>query len=307
MKSDLGAKWILPNVFEFIGQKIRWGMIGEGAPLVFIHGTPFSSIIWRRIVPHFAGHRRVYFYDLLGYGRSDMREDQDVSLGIQSEVFAALLDHWGLQSPDVVGHDFGGTTALRAHLLGTRNYRSLTLIDPVALSPWINEGALSRHALQHPAAFADLPPFIHRAIVPAYISDASQSPLLPETMALYAEPWFGELGQPAFWRQIAQFDEKYTDEVESIYDQIRCPVMILWGEKDRWISVEDGRRLATMIPGSILKVIPDAGHMVQEDAPEAIVAALFQFLLVWWQAWRPSGRPPTVESLRYGDFQLRWA
>ena len=97
-------------------------------------------------------------------------------------------------------------------------------------------------------------------------------------MALYAEPWFSELGQPAFWRQIAQFDEKYTDEVESIYGQIRCPVMVLWGEADRWISVEDGRKLASMIPGSVLKVIPDAGHMVQEDAPEAIVAALFGFL-----------------------------
>ena len=54
--------------------------------------------------------------------------------------------------------------------------------------------------------------------------------------------------------------------------------MILWGEEDRWISVEDGRKLATMIPGSILKVIPDAGHIMQDDAPEAIVAALLGFL-----------------------------
>jgi len=152
------------------------------------------------------------------------------------------------------------------------------LIDPVAVAPWILEAALSHHALRHEAAFAELPAFVHRAIVPEYISGASHKPLLPETMALYAEPWLGELGQPAFWRQIAQFDEKYTDEVESIYDQIRCPVMILWGEEDRWIPVEDGRRLAAMIPGSILKVIPDAGHMVQEDAPEAIVAALLGFL-----------------------------
>ena len=60
-------------------------------------------------------------------------------------------------------------------------------------------------------------------------------------MALYADPWLSEFGQPAFWRQIAQFDEKYTDEVETIYDQIRCRVMILWGEADRWIPVEDGR------------------------------------------------------------------
>lgn len=278
MTIDLGAKWNLPNVFAFEGQKIQWGVIGEGAPLVLVHGTPFSSVIWRRIIPYFASHRRVYFYDLMGYGQSEMREGQNVSLGVQNEVFAALLDYWGLESPDVVGHDFGGTTVLRAHLLGARNYRSLTLIDPVAVAPWILPGSLSRHAHRHEAAFAELPAFLHRAIVPAYISDAAHKPLLPETMALYAEPWFSESGQPAFWRQIAQFDEKYTDEVESLYGGIRCPVMILWGEEDRWISLADGRKLAAMIPGSILKVIPDAGHMVQEDAPEAIVAALLGFL-----------------------------
>ena len=278
MTDNLDAKWNLSNVFEFEGQKIRWGVVGEGPPLVFVHGTPFNSVIWRRIIPYCASHRRVYFYDLLGYGQSEMRDGQDVSLGVQNKVFAALLDHWGLESPDIVGHDFGGATVLRAHLLNAKNYRSLTLIDPVAVAPWIMEAALSHHALQHEAAFAELPAFVHRAIVPAYITGASQKPLLPEIMALYAEPWLSERGQPAFWRQIAQFDEKYTDEVESIYDRIRCPVMILWGEEDRWIPVEDGRRLAAMIPGSILKVIPDAGHIMQDDAPEAIVAALLGFL-----------------------------
>ena len=278
MTNDHGAKWNLANVFEFDGQKVRWGVTGEGPPLIFVHGTPFSSVIWRRIIPCFASHRRVYFYDFLGYGQSEMREGQDVSLGIQNRIFADLLDHWDLESPDVVGHDFGGATVLRAHLLGAKNYRSLTLIDPVAVAPWILEAALSYHALKHEEAFAKLPAFVHHAIVPAYISEATHKALSPETMALYAEPWLSELGQSAFWRQIAQFDEKYTDDVEPIYDRIRCPVMILWGEEDSWIPVDHGRKLATMIPGSVLKVIPGAGHMVQEDAPEAIVAALFGFL-----------------------------
>ena len=268
----------LTETFKYEGQTVRYGVSGNGAPLVFVHGTPFSSAIWRKIVPYFADRHRVYFYDLLGYGQSEMAAGQDVSLGVQNKVFAALLEHWGLDAPDVVGHDFGGATVLRAHLLNKRDYRSLTLIDPVAVAPWIMEAALSHHALRHEAAFAELPAFVHRAIVPAYISDATHKPLSPDAMALYADPWLSGFGQPAFWRQIAQFDEKYTDEVETIYDQIRCPVMILWGEVDRWIPVEDGRRLAAMIPGSILKIVPGAGHMVQEDAPEAIVAALLGFL-----------------------------
>ena len=276
MNSKNGVQWSLPQTFDYEGQKIRYGIVGDGPPLVLVHGTPFSSVVWHRILPYFADHRRVYFYDLLGYGQSEMKDAQDVSLGVQDKVLTALLEHWGLDAPDVVGHDFGGATVLRAHLLGKRNYRSLTLIDPVALSHWGTP--LIRHARQHEAAFAGLPSYVHEAIVQAYIAGAAHSTLSPDTMALYSRPWFGEPGQPAFYRQIAQMDVRYTEEVEPQYDKIRCPVMILWGEEDKWISVEQGRSLATKIPGSVLKIIPNAGHIVQEDAPEAIVAALFGFL-----------------------------
>ncbi|MBZ9738683.1 alpha/beta fold hydrolase [Mesorhizobium sp. CO1-1-4] len=264
------------QTFDFHGQKVRWGVVGEGPPLVLVHGTPFSSAVWRKIIPYFCDHRRVYFYDLLGYGQSEMRDGQDVSLGIQNKVLEALLEHWELDNPDVVGHDFGGATVLRAHLLGKRNYRSMTLIDPVAVAPWGTP--LIRHARQHEAVFAGLPAYVHEAIVPAYIAGSAHQTLPAATMALYAAPWFGEQGQAAFYRQVAQMDERYTDEVEPRYAEIRCPILILWGELDRWISVEHGRTLARKIPGSTLKIIPGAGHIVQEDAPEAVVAALLKFL-----------------------------
>jgi pimeloyl-ACP methyl ester carboxylesterase len=132
----------------------------------------------------------------------------------------------------------GAVRVSRLMLLDGKNYRSLFMIDPLAIAPW--GSPLPLHARRHEAAFAELPAYVHRAIVPAYIAEAIHKPLRPEAMALYAEPWFTERGQPAFWRQIAQFDEKYTDEVEPNYNQVRCPVMILWGEQDRLISVKDG-------------------------------------------------------------------
>ena len=58
----------------------------------------------------------------------------------------------------------------------------------------------------------------------------------------------------------------------------RCPVQILWGEEDQWIPIERGRALHAMIPGSQFHPIANAGHLVQEDAPEAIVTALLRFL-----------------------------
>jgi pimeloyl-ACP methyl ester carboxylesterase len=97
-------------------------------------------------------------------------------------------------------------------------------------------------------------------------------------MQRYVEPWLGETGQAAFYRQIAQMDRRYTDEIEPRLGELRCPVMILWGEEDRWIPLERGRELASRIPGATLHVVPNAGHHVQEDAPEAIVAALLGLL-----------------------------
>lgn len=67
-----------------------------------MHGTLFSSLEWRRIAPWLARRRRVFFYDMLGYGRSD-KPDADVSRGIQNKVFAALFHHRGLDRPDVRG------------------------------------------------------------------------------------------------------------------------------------------------------------------------------------------------------------
>ena len=135
-----------------------------------------------------------------------------------------------------------------------------------------------RNVRAHQAAFADLPPYIHTAILATYIAGAALHPLSVEDMHHYMDPWVGEPGQAGFYRQIAQMDRRYTDEIESRYGELRCPVMILWGEQDRWIPIERGRELASRIPNATLRSVPGAGHLVQDDAPEAIVAALLGFL-----------------------------
>lgn len=278
MSADARACWSLPEAFTFAGQSVRYGTLGSAAqpPVVLLHGTPFSSVVWRRVAPWLTTQRRVFYFDLLGYGRSEMRPGQDVSLAVQGRLFAALLEHWHLVRPDVVAHDFGGCTALRAHLLHGCEFRSLTLIDPVALAPW--GSPFVRHVRAHEAAFTGLPPYIHAALVPAYIAGAAHRPLDAETLQLYVAPWLGATGQAAFYRQIAQMDQRYTDEIEPHYGAMRCPVQILWGEEDRWIPPQRGRELAARMTAATLRPVPGAGHLVQEDAPEAIVAALLGFL-----------------------------
>ena len=261
--------------FDWQGTNIAWGTIGSGSPLVLVHGTPFSSRVWHRIAPELAHRHTVYFYDLPGYGASAKHDGQDVSLGIQNHALAAMLAFWGLKRPNVLAHDFGGATVLRAHFLNGCDYERLLLVDPVAIRPW--GSPFVQHVRVNEAAFAGVPDYIQRAILKAYIAGAVFRTLPDEEFEPYVEQWTGPIGQPAFYRQIAQMDLRYTDEVQDRYREFRCPVMLLWGEEDRWISPERGRQLAAMLPDCSFTIVPRSGHLMQEDAPEVIVSAALRF------------------------------
>ncbi len=264
----------LDRSHEFRGQRIAWGTMGEGEPIVLVHGTPFSSQVWRRIAPWLARYREVYFFDLLGYGESEKRSGQDVSLGVQTLVLAEMLSHWSLTEPEIVAHDFGGATVLRGHYLQGLRYRRLTLIDPVALSPW--GSPFVQHVRQYEDAFTGLPAYAHQALLTVYLQGASFRGLPPEAIEIYSRPWLGAEGQAAFYRQIAQMDMKYTDEIEPHYGALGYSTQILWGEEDRWIPIGTGERLAALLTAGRPLRIPRAGHLVQDDAPEAIIAAVLQ-------------------------------
>ncbi len=269
----------LTHRFQFEGHSIAWGSLGEGEPLVLLHGTPFSSQVWRRIAPWLARHRRVYVFDLLGYGQSDM-PDADVSLGVQNRLFGAMLREWGVERPQVVAHDFGGATALRAHFLDGVSYGELTLINPVAITP--QGSPFVQHVRQHEAAFSGLPAYAHEALVRAYISNAAARPLPAEALDLLVRPWLSDAGQAGFYRQIAQMDQRYVAEAERHYAPPDFPVRLIWGMDDAWIAPEQGRELARRLTGGRMIEVPGAGHLVQEDAPEAIVA-----VLLGHSVWRP--------------------
>jgi len=267
---SLGRRWDSPN------GTVRYDVFGDGPPVVLVHGTPSSSYLWRGVVPELARERSVYAYDLLGYGASEKREGQDVSLGAQTRLLAQLLDHWELDRPAIAGHDFGGAITLRTHLLERRPFSAIALLDPVALGPWGT--GFFRLVHDNASVFEQIPSAIHEAIVSAYLRGAFHLEMSDEALRPYVAPWLGAEGKRAFVRQIAQADQRFTDEVEPLYRDIDAPVLILWGEEDGWIPPPTGRRLQAMIPGSELRLIPAAGHFLQEDAPEAVARHLAAFL-----------------------------
>jgi len=269
-------EWKLPESYDFNGRIVRYGVHGKGPALVLVHGTPWSSFNLRHLVESLSKDFCVYYYDLLGYGQSD-KSPGDVSLGVQNQVLAQLLKHWELKDPAIIGHDFGGTTLLRTHLINGCNFNKIVLIDPVAISPW--GSPFFQHVKAHERAFAGVPDYIHEAIVSAYIKTAAFKPIDDRTLQMIVSFWTNAEGKAAFYRQIAQADSSYTDQVQPLYPQIFQPVLILWGREDTWIPIEKGMALHAMIPNSLFHVIPDAGHLVIEEDPDQLIKKIHPFLI----------------------------
>lgn len=245
--------------------------------MVFCHGTPWSSELWRPIAKALAAHFTVYLWDMPGYGESSKQPEHRVSLDVQGELFSDLLSFWELRSPHVVAHDYGGAVALRGHLLHGSAYASLALVDVVALRPWGSD--FFRLVRDHADVFAALPPAVHEGALRAYIGGASHRGLTPDALDALIRPWLDDEGQAAFYRQIAEADEAVTDQVEPMYPAIDVPVLVVWGRDDAWIPIDRAHRLHELIPGARLAVIEHAGHLIQLDQPEALTAALTQWLL----------------------------
>lgn len=269
------TEWKLSNEFVFKGRLVRYDVTGNGPPVVVIHGTPWSSFNLRHIIKGLSSDFTVYYYDLMGYGQSD-KAPGNVSLGVQNQLLENLLSYWQLNCPSVIGHDFGGATLLRTHLLNKCDFEKIILIDPVAVSPW--GSPFFRHVRLHEAAFAGVPDYIHEAIVRAYIKTAAFIPIPGPVLDKIIEPWTNVGGKEAFYRQIAQADSVYTDEIQPFYSEITAPALILWGREDTWIPPSQGEALHSMIPGSNFRVIPDAGHLVIEEQPDRLLAEIRPFL-----------------------------
>ena len=262
----------LDRVFEWDGRRIAWTRFGSGPPVVFCHGTPFSSRVWWPYAEALADAFTVHLWDLPGYGRSSMDPEHRVAADVHARAFRALLDHWGLARPQVVAHDLGGLVALRAHLVEGAAYASLFLVDVVAIPP--SGSPFFRFVQENPGLLGRLPAYVHEAIVRAYIGTAIHRGLAPADLDALVEPWTGDEGQPAFYRQIEDYDLDVIDENERALLGLDLPVRIVWGAEDAWIPVATGRRLAALIPGAVLTELPDAGHLMQYDAPVALATAL---------------------------------
>ncbi|ASR35907.1 alpha/beta hydrolase [Prauserella marina] len=267
----------LSRTFEWRGRTVAWDRLGQGPAVVLCHGTPWSARLWVPFARALSREFTVYLWDMPGYGQSSKHVGHAVDLGVQGELLADLIGHWGLTDPHVIAHDYGGAVSLRAHLLHGAGYASLALVDVVALRPWGSE--FFRLVAANAEVFAAQPPGVHRGALEAYIGTASYRGLTAEQLDTLTAPWLTVEGQRAFYQQIAEADERYTAEIEDRYGDLALPATVIWGTDDTWIPVDRARRLADAIPGATVELIAEAGHLVHYDAPVELATALHRWLV----------------------------
>jgi pimeloyl-ACP methyl ester carboxylesterase len=262
----------MPFTTSTDGARIHYEVHGSGEPVLLIMGLGSNAYGWARTLPWLAEHYQAVAFDNRGVGRSDVPSGA-YALAQMAEDAAAVLAASGHERAHVVGASLGGMIAQRLALLHPERLRSLVLLcttpggahaappadevtrglveggaDPSTVyrrNAWFLYGADTRE--NHPARIEQ--DLVERARIPT---------------------------QPTGY--LGQLQAAMSHDVWDALPSITAPTLVVHGEADILIPTENGKRIASRIPGAELVLIPGAGHMLQADAGDAVRAAILAFL-----------------------------
>lgn len=268
--------WTLPRRASTSHGEIAFDILGDGPPVVLVHGTPASSYLWRRVGPRLAEHNQVYVFDLPGFGASERHLGQELGIRVHARVLRELVAQWQLDRPVLVGHDIGGAVVLRAHLLEGVPARGLGLLDAVALRPWITPA--SQHIRAHLDAYSTMPNQVWTEVTGAHLRRTVSRPMSERDYHRLFDQWAGPAGQALWLQNVSQHDEQHTADFEDLLPAISVPTLIIWGAEDKWLDPERSAELQRRIPGAERVLVAGAGHFVMEDRPDEVAELLAKFL-----------------------------
>jgi len=245
----------------------------DAHPVIFLHGIPTWSFLWRRISPAFEGEYRTIVPDMLGYGNSDRRDSFDRSIRAQEDALQELIDDLGLGVVSLVAHDIGGGVALRYAAHHPDRVETLVLSNAVCYDSWpvefVTEMGLPRTAGMDPDEFEATLDF---AFADGLYGDDAD----PEFVGGMKAPWLREDGRRALARAAVATNTNHTTEID--YDVIDSWTYCLWGVDDAMQPVEYGERLAEDLDGDVVE-LEEAFHWVVEDRPAGYREALAEALV----------------------------
>jgi haloalkane dehalogenase len=253
---------------------------GEGAPVIFMHGEPTWSFLWRHvIVPVRDAGFRCLAPDLPGFGRSDKPMDIDwYSYDRHVAMAATLLEELDLHGATIVVHDWGGPIGLRLAVEHAARIDRIVILDT---------GLFTGHQRMTDAwiAFRDFVARTEDLPVGMLVRGGCKNDPGDEVIAAYDAPFVSidaKAGARAFPLLIPQTPEAPgAADGQRVLDALRedrRPTLMLWGESDPVVPVAVGEKFAAAIGREAPRVIENASHFLQEDQGPLIGRTIAEWL-----------------------------
>ncbi len=259
-------------------------MMGEGPPILLVHGITSSSRTWKRIMPRLAESHTVIAPDLLGHGQS-AKPQGDYSLGAYASGIRDLLVALEVPRATVVGHSLGGGIAMQFAYQFPERLGRMVLIDSGGIgrevNPVLRAAALPGAEFVLPVMFS---PTLHDGALKVR-GLLAKIGLQPNADVEGVSEGFASLTQAdarrAFLntvRSVIDINGQRVSAEDRLYLAGDVPTMIIWGKNDRIIPLEHAYRAKEMLPDSRLEIFDDAGHFPFNDHPDRFVDVMRDFI-----------------------------
>jgi pimeloyl-ACP methyl ester carboxylesterase len=266
------------------GHDVTYRTGGSGPVLLLVHGMAGSSAMWRDVLPGLAEHFTVLAPDLPGHGES-AKPRGDYSLGAFASSLRDLLLALGHERATLVGQSLGGGVVMQFAYQFPERTERLVLVSSGGLGQEVN---LLLRALTLPGSDLVLPiactNWVHDAglTVAGWLRNVGFRPS-PHLVQVWES--YGSLADPetraAFLHTLRSVVDQSGQRVSAtnrLYLASRVPTMIVWGDSDHIIPVQQGYEAHEMIPGSRLEIFEGAGHFPHCEEPERFVKVLTDFM-----------------------------
>lgn len=259
------------------GARLRYFAGGEGPPLLLVHGFGGTAWNFAELAPLLLPGRRLLIPDLPGHGGSAPLPA--ATLDGFADVVGAVCDGEGIHQVDVVGHSLGGVVALRLAQRRPQLVRALVLAAAAGISSSnrVSEVFLAVAGTVRPARVAARQ--VDRVVASRRLRQAVFGALLvsnPDTLS--ARAIHGFLRGADLHTDLVTAGRALTrDDGRRGLERVRCPVLVLWGGRDRQVPIEDGYEYARRLRAP-LRVIADCGHLLIGERPDACARAIDEFL-----------------------------
>lgn len=283
----ISAKALPKQSIEVLGKTLRYVELGEGAPIIFQHGNPTSSYLWRNIMPHLKDQGRCIALDLIGMGDSDKLTDSgpgSYTLEEHLRYFDAAMEALGVtDGVTLVLHDWGSAIGFdwaRRHAAALKGIAYMEgIVRPVTWDEWpegsrrIFQGFRSESGEE---MILEKNMFIER-VLPASILRT----LSPEEMDVYRQPFLepGESRRPTLsWPRQIPISGEPADVVERVAQYAEwlaaspVPKLFINAEPGA-ILIGDQRDFCRTWPNQ-QEVTVAGSHFIQEDSPDVIGQAI---------------------------------